>query len=157
MAEVRSGFQKLVENGCTPRRRRGPGSIRGRLKEEGVLTAVLLLRAPTITTPSPRISHPCIISHFTHALHENEPITTQNGRHCGPLYFGLYRSQTEIERGPTIRVTVPLFGETPFFPPYLPLCLNPSPPIPSPPRPLSCTMTIMKDAGALLTSLLLLC
>lgn len=61
-------------------------------------------------------------------------------RHCGPLYFGLYRSQTEIGRDPTIRVTVPLFGETPFFPPYLPLCLNPSPPIPSPPRPLSSTM-----------------
>ncbi|VIO86630.1 Uncharacterized protein BM_BM10993 [Brugia malayi] len=133
MAEVRSGFQKLVENECTPRRRRGPGSIRGRLKEEGVLTAVLLLPCPyflifpptttaaTITTPSPRISHPCIISHFTHALHENE-------------------SQTEIGRDPTIRVTVPLFGETPFFPPYLPLCLNPSPPIPSPPRPLSSTM-----------------
>uniref|UniRef100_A0AAF5PGY7 Uncharacterized protein n=1 Tax=Wuchereria bancrofti TaxID=6293 RepID=A0AAF5PGY7_WUCBA len=113
MAEVRSGFQKLVENGCTPRRRRGPGSIRGRLKEEGVLTAVLLLPCPYF------LIFPPIIMATT--------VTT----------ITLLNSQTtEIGRGP-IHVTVPLFAETPFFPPYLPLCLNPSPPIPSPPRPLS--------------------
>ncbi|EJW88793.1 hypothetical protein WUBG_00290 [Wuchereria bancrofti] len=118
MAEVRSGFQKLVENGCTPRRRRGPGSIRGRLKEEGAcLYAVRQMNS-------------------AHKLITQTHDDTKR-RHCGPLYFDLYSSQTtEIGRGP-IHVTVPLFAETPFFPPYLPLCLNPSPPIPSPPRPLS--------------------
>uniref|UniRef100_A0A1I8EI10 Uncharacterized protein n=1 Tax=Wuchereria bancrofti TaxID=6293 RepID=A0A1I8EI10_WUCBA len=152
MAEVRSGFQKLVENGCTPRRRRGPGSIRGRLKEEGVLTAVLLLPCPyflifppiimatTVTTITLLKSSACLYA--VRQMNSAHKLITQTHddtkrRHCGPLYFDLYSSQTtEIGRGP-IHVTVPLFAETPFFPPYLPLCLNPSPPIPSPPRPLS--------------------
>lgn len=48
MSEVRSGFQKLVGNGCTPRRRRGPGRG-GRLKEEGVLTAMSVTPVPVFS------------------------------------------------------------------------------------------------------------
>lgn len=85
--------------------------------------------------------------------------THDNTKQCcrGPLCCNLYYSQTraEIGRVLTLTATVPLFAETPFLPPYLPLCLNPSSTIPSPTRPPSRTvmMTMMEDDAALLTSL----
>ncbi|VDO29194.1 unnamed protein product [Onchocerca flexuosa] len=73
MAEMRSGFQKLVENGCTPRRKRGPGSIRGRLKE-GKLSVLFIffnLKFPPTTIrqrrspSSPCLDPPFITPHLT--------------------------------------------------------------------------------------------
>ncbi|KAM3726358.1 Phosphatidylglycerol--prolipoprotein diacylglyceryl transferase [Dirofilaria immitis] len=71
MAEVRSGFQKLVEKWAHPTRKRGPGNMHAARQ----INSARKLRSP-------------------------QPTTTPKRRRCDPLCFNLYCSQTrtEIER-----------------------------------------------------------